>query len=124
MMTNERGFSLIEVLVVVVIIGVLAGISISQYASFKANGVDAKVASAVRQIATGQEAYYTNYLAYAADADALEGVVLDDVLIEVSAGNSGDLGTSFRVQASHPDASHSYVWLSDPAAGESHLSEI
>ena len=123
-MTNERGFSLIEVLVVVVIVGVLAGIAISQYADYKASGVDAKVASAARQVANGQEAYFTNHLAYTADADELEGVVLDDVIIEVSAGNSGDLETSFRVTATHPAANRGYEWISDPAPGEPHLSEL
>ncbi len=123
-LNNDRGFSLIEVLVVTVIVGVLSGIAISQYASYKASGVDAKVAGAVRQIATGQEAYYSSHLSYASDADEIDGIVVDDVLIEVSAGNTGDLETSFRVQASHPDATRSYVWVSDPAPGESHLSEV
>jgi prepilin-type N-terminal cleavage/methylation domain-containing protein len=120
---NERGFSLIEVLVVIVIVGVLAGIGISQYASFKARGVDAKVASTVRQVAHGEEAYYTSFLGYTAEADALEGVAIDDVVVHVSAGNTGDLATSFRVVASHPAASRSYVWISDPAPGEPHLIE-
>jgi len=123
-LNNDRGTSLIEVLVVTVLLGVLAGIAISQYATYKANGVDAKVASAARQVATGQEAYYSNYLSYAADAEEIDGVVVDDVVIEVSAGNTGDLETSFRVEASHPDAEHSYIWVSDPAPGESHLSEV
>lgn len=123
-LNNDRGFSLIEVLVVIVIVGVLAGIAISQYASYKASGVDARVASAVRQIAIVQEAHYTSHLAYAADVDDLDGIVLGDVVIEVRAGNSGDLATSFRVQASHPAAEHSYVWISDPVPGEQQLSEV
>ena len=121
---DTRGFSLIEVLVVIVIIGVLAGIAISQYASYQADSADSKVVSAVRQVATGEEAYYTTALAYTSDPADLDGIMVDDVVLEVRAGNSGDLETSFRIVASHPEATHSFVWTSDPAPGEPQLMKL
>jgi prepilin-type N-terminal cleavage/methylation domain-containing protein len=122
-MQNERGFSLVEVLLVVVVIGVLAGIAIAQYASYRSRSFDSRVASVVRHVATGEEAYYSNHLNYAADADNIPGVNLDDVAVTITAGNSGSLATSFRVEGSHPEARLTYTWTSDPEPGEPHLIE-
>lgn len=120
-MRNDRGFSLIEVLVIVVLVGVLAGIAIAQYASFRARGVDSKVASVVRGVATGQEAFYAANRFYTADLASLDGMTVGDVTITVSPGNSGSLGTSFRVVGSHAGTPRTYTWLSDPLPGEPNL---
>jgi prepilin-type N-terminal cleavage/methylation domain-containing protein len=120
-MRNQRGFTLIEVLVVIVLIGVLSGIAISQYASFKARGYESKVAAAVRGIATGEEAYYAQNRVYAGELDALPGMVVGDVAIIIDAGNSGTLGSSFRVIGTHPAATRSFTWVSDPGPGEPNL---
>src|SRR5690348_616110 len=66
-MRDHRGFTLIEVLVVIVLVGVLAGIAIAQYASFRARGYDSKVAAAVRGVATSEEAYYAENRVYASN---------------------------------------------------------
>lgn len=116
---NQHGFTLIELLVVTSIIGILASLAIPQYASYRARSFDAKVSSAVRHIATGQEAYYTEHLSYTADVADLTGMTLgDDVEIVISAGNSGSLSSSFKIHGSHPSASHQYDWVSDPGPGE------
>ncbi len=122
-MRDHRGFTLIEVLVVLVLIGVLAGIAISQYASFRARGYDSKVAAAVRGVATGEEAYYAQNRTYAADVDHIHGMVIGDVSIEITPGNSGDLDSSFRVVGTHPGTPRTFTWLSDPGPGEPNLVE-
>ena len=120
-MRNDRGFTLIEVLVVIVLIGVLSGLAIAQYARFRAKSFDSKVAAAVRGAATGEEAYYAEHLAYAADVTTLKNVPIDDVHLVISAGNTGTLGSSFRVVGTHPAAQKSFTWVSDPAPGEPNL---
>lgn len=122
-MRNHRGFTLIEVLVAVVLIGILSGIAISQYASYRQRGFDSQVAAAVRGVATGEEAYYAEHLNYAADVERLDGIILGDVTVAISAGNSGSLGTSFRILGKHPEAARSYTWVSDPPPGEPNLIE-
>lgn len=116
-MRDHRGFTLIEVLVVIVIVGVLAGLAIAQYAGFRARGYDTKVAAAVRGVATGEEAYYAENRVYAAAVDDLRGMTLGDVAITIGPGNSGDMASSFRVTGRHPGTPRSFSWVSDPAPG-------
>ena len=122
-MRDSRGFTLIEVLVVIVIVGVVAGIAISQYANYRARSFDGKVAAAVRGVATSEEAYYATKQSYAADVDDLADMATGDVVIAITPGNSGTLATSFRVVGSHPGAARSFTWISDPAPGERNLIE-
>ncbi len=119
---NEGGFTLLELLVVVSIVGILASIAIPQYASYRARGYDSIVESQVRHVATGEEAFYASASTYSNDINSLEGMVLEeDVDITISAGNSGDIASSFRIHGRHPQASHEYDWVSDPLPGEPNL---
>ena len=115
---NQHGFTLIELLVVTSIIGILASIAIPQYAEFRARGYDAKVEAGVRHVATGEESYYASNLSYTTDVSQLDGMVLGDIEIAISPGNSGDLTKSFRIHGSHPSAAHEFDWVSDPAPGD------
>jgi type IV pilus assembly protein PilA len=116
---NNDGFTLLELLVVVSIVGILASIAIPQYASYRARGFDSIVEAQVRHVATGQEGFFVDNSRYAANLTEIEGMVMDDgVSITISAGNSGDLQSSFKIHGSHPQASHEYDWVSDPAPGE------
>ncbi|MCC6766872.1 MAG: prepilin-type N-terminal cleavage/methylation domain-containing protein [Deltaproteobacteria bacterium] len=122
-MRDHRGFTLIEVLIVLVLVGVLAGLAISQYAGFRRRGYDSKVAATVRGVATGEEAYYAENRIYATSVGELRGMTLGDVEIAITAGNSGNLASSFRVTGTHPGTPRTFTWVSDPAPGSPNLIE-
>ena len=122
-LTTERGFTLIEVLVATVLVGVLAALAIPHYTDMKGRGLDSQVVSVVRHVATGEEAYFATQLRYTGAVDELDGIVTGGVAITVASGNSGALATSFRIHGTVGGAMHAYTWVSDPAPGQPHLIE-
>ena len=75
----------------------------------------------MRHAATGEEAYYATHQGYTDNIAQLDGIVPGDVSVTLSAGNSGDLNSSFRVHGSHPQAAHEFDWISDPTPGDSNF---
>ena len=104
-MTRHRnGFTLIEMLIVVVVIGIIAAIAIPKFAQAKGRSRAAAVRSDLRNLATAQEEYLSENGVYATSPAALsysnsEGVVI--TIVEVTVGGwsatashaQGDPGT-------------------------------
>jgi prepilin-type N-terminal cleavage/methylation domain-containing protein len=63
---TRKGFTLIELLIVVVIIGILAAIAIPKFANTKEKAYLASMKSDLRNMATTQEAYFSDYSIYVA----------------------------------------------------------
>ena len=61
---NEGGFTLIELLVVIIIIGILAAIAIPVFLNQRKKGYDAATKSDLRNLATAEETYLTDFNAY------------------------------------------------------------
>jgi len=61
---TEKGFTLIELMIVIAIIGILAAIAIPQFTAYRQRGFNAAVQSDLRNAATAQEAYYTDGQVY------------------------------------------------------------
>jgi type IV pilus assembly protein PilA len=61
---GNKGFTLMELLVVVAIIGTLAAIAIPQFAAYRQKGFDAQAVSDLRNAAKAEEAYFATHLQY------------------------------------------------------------
>ena len=72
MRSNRRAFTLIELLIVVVIIGILAAMAIPKYQATKGKAYFAGMTSDLHNLTTAQEAYFYDHSAYSTDLTALQ----------------------------------------------------
>jgi type IV pilus assembly protein PilE len=62
---NSRGFTLIELMITILVIGVLAAIAIPSYRSYLLRAQRSDATAALLRIATSQEKYFLQYNTYA-----------------------------------------------------------
>lgn len=92
---NEKGFTLIELMIVIAIIGILAAIAIPQFSAYRQRSYNSAAQSDLRNATTAQEAYFVDNSTYASDETNLIGstyglFISKDVTFEVvSADNTG-----------------------------------
>lgn len=67
---NQKGFSLIELMIVVGIIGVLATMAVPKFNAFQAKAKQTEAKTTLNHIYTLQEAYFIDYSSYAGNGAA------------------------------------------------------
>jgi len=73
---NIKGFTLIELIIVIAIIGLLAAIAVPQFSAYRHRGFDADVVSNMKNMILSQEAYFVDTDSYA-DGTGTSQIFLD-----------------------------------------------
>jgi type IV pilus assembly protein PilA len=117
---NEKGFTLIELMIVIAIIGILAAIAIPQFSAYRKRSYNSAAQSDLRNAATAQEAYYVDEASYTSTVGNLEGAsyglyTTADVTVSItSAGTDG-----YTMTSAHGSGDITYS-LSGPGGSISH----
>jgi prepilin-type N-terminal cleavage/methylation domain-containing protein len=61
---NEKGFTLIELMIVIAIIGILAAIAIPQFSAYRAKGFNSSSIGDIRNLRTEMETWYAEWNKY------------------------------------------------------------
>lgn len=87
--TRRSGFTLVELLIVMVVIGILAAMAIPNFQSTKGKASLAAVKSDLKNLSTAEESFFYDHRAYSGSVDSLKattspGVVLTIVMATAS----------------------------------------
>ena len=110
---NQKGFTLIELMIVIAIIGILAAIAIPQFSNYRTRANNAAALSDAKNYATAQEVYYTDWSTYADTYDKLSGAGFRDLTSDVEISYGTINSSSFSATFSHKGGDKQYTVSSD-----------
>ena len=109
-MKDQKGFTLIELMIVIAIIGILAAIAIPQFNAYRKRSYNSSAIADLRNAATAQEAYFVDESTYCHSTGTLIGptyglYLSDKVVFSISSANA----STYVMESYHPSGSESYI---------------
>jgi type IV pilus assembly protein PilA len=107
---ERKGFTLIEILVVIGILGILAAIAIPQYNKVRTKGMNAAATSALSSLKVAQESYFLVHDEYADHIDDLASWYTPEEGVTVTIINGGF--NSWSAWAKHQSSDDRFTYNS------------
>ena len=108
MMRKNEGFTLIELMIVIAIIGILAAIAIPQFSAYRQRSYNSSANADLRNAATAQEAYYVDHMTYTSVVGDLVGTyglfTSRGVVLSVNSGNA----SQYNMTSYHQSGNRTY----------------
>ena len=106
---RNKGFTLIEVLIVIAIIGILAAIAIPQFSKYRMMSHNAAAMSDIKNAITAQEAYYAENRIYAGSFERLNQASQlfesPDVTLDITGDENG-----YTISSHHSHGDKTYLY--------------
>ncbi len=96
-MSNKQGFTLTELLIVIVILGILAALAIPKVSNMTYRSYFAAMEADLKNLASQQEIYYASEYSYTAEKSDLAFISSRDVSISINADSEGWSATATHV---------------------------
>ena len=96
----RAGFTLIELMIVVVIIGILAAVAVPKFANTKGKANVASIRSDLHNLVTAEETYFHEHQAYASTLALLDATTSPGVQLTIVEATPG----GWSAKATHPAA--------------------
>ena len=100
-----KGFTLIELMIVVAIIGILAAIAIPQFSSYRTKAFNSAALSDLRSIMTSEEAAYATNFNYAASTTGIGNGIGNSIITGLSSAKASH-NVTYNIQSLNSGAAY------------------